>query len=169
MLYIWRTLPAIVLFLSASSALGLVILHNSKATEREGWPNGIPILTEQTVRVMSVVRNYTAATGDGNQATVFLSEQPDADYYWAYWAEMRMLFSIPKEFHDEAISAPSIIVRNRLVYPDDVREEGDQDLQSSTYLVSFDWYRKKLTDVVTSGRILQLQPPRVISRQRRDD
>lgn len=105
-------------------------------------------------RIKSVLNNYASERGHSDHAKIFLSETIDAEFYWVYWAEMQMLFSFPKNFHDGAIDKPSLIIRRPLVYPDDVREEGNKEMESSTYLVSFDWYRKRLTDIVPGGDIL---------------
>jgi len=111
-------------------------------------------------RAERVVSNYVENFGKGDQATIFINEKLEDEFYWVYWAEMRMLFSIPKEFRDEAVDAPSLVIRKPLVYPDDVREKGNKEMETSTYLVSFDWYREKLADIVTSGNILHLTETR---------
>jgi len=108
-------------------------------------------------RAELVVSNYVKNFSKGDQATIFISEKLEAEFYWVYWAEMRMLFSIPKEFRDEAVDAPSLVIRKPLVYPDDVREKGNKEMETSTYLVPFEWYREKLTDILTSGNILNLK------------
>ena len=112
--------------------------------------------TPEVERIESVISNYVENSGKDDPATIFINEKLDAEFYWMYWAETRMLFSIPREFSDEAIDAPSSIMRKPLVYPDDVREKGNKEMESSTYLVSFEWYQQKLTKVVTGGNILHL-------------
>lgn len=107
--------------------------------------------------IIDLVSNYVKLSGESDEATLFISDTVEAEFYWVYWAEMRMLFAVPKEFRDEAVSAPSLVIRKPLVFPDDVREKGNKEMETSTYLVSFEWFRTKLTDVVTSGSILHLK------------
>ncbi len=108
-------------------------------------------------RVKTALTNYISEFGKNERATVFLAEElTDSDFYRAYWAEECSLIYFPKEFHDEAVDSLWLVTRTSLEYPTDVREEGNKELATSNYLVSFDWYRQKLSYVVTSGEILHL-------------
>ncbi|MEM1221690.1 MAG: hypothetical protein AAGH40_02930 [Verrucomicrobiota bacterium] len=92
-------------------------------------------------------------TGD---ATILVGKEREG-YRWAYWKEKKLLIQIPKEIEDIALRHPSLVIRKPLEYPTDVRKEEDRELESSTYLVTYEWYHDRLIEILKEGDILHIK------------
>lgn len=108
-------------------------------------------------RIKSALINYVKQGGGAKAATILIGkDNVGEDGVWVYWIEKKLLINIPKDFRDEAIEKPSLIVRRPLEYPTDVRAKGGKELETSTYLVDFEWYHETLLEILTVGQVLHI-------------
>ncbi len=75
-----------------------------------------------------------------------------------YWRDENVLFSFPTAINPEVVDTPSVVVaRTWKLNQESFRPPGDKELETSTYLESWDWALQELFECVVRGDMYQLK------------